>query len=261
MKIGIIGLGKMGEAIAKGLMGSKDYRVYFNEADAAKRKKASNRYKRIKHLEINELIGSADVVVLAVKPQDLKELLHKIKLVLKRDKLFISIAAGVSTCFIKKEGSIEKIVRAMPNMGALIGDSFTALAYSDKVLKKELNLAKKIFSVLGKVHVVEEELMDAVTALSGSGPAYFAYFLQALESSASDAGLKDISGSIVLDTMEATLKVLRKLNISTEDFIRMVKSPGGTTEACLEYWQERDLPGIVREGVNRALNRAKELNR
>ncbi|MDP8215802.1 MAG: pyrroline-5-carboxylate reductase [Candidatus Kaelpia imicola] len=261
MNVGIIGLGKMGEAIAKGLMNSKGYRVYFNESDGKRCKEITDKYRRLKYLDIEQLIDSSSAIILAVKPQDLKELLNKIGRVLKRDKLFISIAAGVSINFVQNEGSLEKVVRAMPNMGALVGESFTALAYSEKVSNRELELAKKIFANIGDVEVLKENLIDAVTAISGSGPAYFAYFLKAIEESAAEVGLEDISSKIALDTLEGVLKVLKGLDISTDELIEMVKSPGGTTEACLDYWQQSDLSGIIKEGIKKAINKAKELGK
>ncbi|MDP8253981.1 MAG: pyrroline-5-carboxylate reductase [Candidatus Kaelpia aquatica] len=261
MNIGIIGLGKMGEAIVKGLIGSRGYKVYFNESDDVRCEEIIDKYRRLKCLDIEQLIDSSAVIILAVKPQDLKELLNKIGRLLRRDKLFISIAAGASIGFIQNEGSLEKVIRAMPNMGALVGESFTVLTHSEKVNDRELELAKKIFANIGDVKVVGEDSINAITAISGSGPAYFAYFLKSIEESAAEIGLGDISSKIALDTLGGTLKVLRELGISTDELIRMVKSPGGTTEACLDYWQQSDLSGIIKDGIKKAMNRAKELGR
>ena len=261
MNIGVIGLGKMGEAIAKGLVGSRGYRIYFSDSDSLRSKEIVGRYRRFKNVDIEKLIDISSIIILAVKPQNLKALLNDINTLKTEGKLFISIAAGVSIGFIESEGSLSKVIRAMPNMGALVGESFTVISCSEKVSSKELDLARTIFSKIGDVKVVKEDLLDAVTAISGSGPAYFAYFIRAIEEIAIEMGLRDISPSIVLNTLEGTLKILRELNISTDELIERVKSPGGTTESCLDYWQQSNLSNIIKEGVKKAINKAKELER
>ena len=259
MNIGIIGLGKMGEAIASYLMNSSGYEVYFSESDNIRAKEIASRYKELKNVELKELIELSSVIIIAVKPQNFKELLSAISSIQAEDKLFVSIAAGVSIDFIVSEGSLEKVARAMPNMGALIGKSFTAISCSDKVDDKEVELIEEIFSNIGSVKEVREELMDSITAISGSGPAYFAYFIKAIEDLAVEAGLEDASSEIVLETLRGTLSILKELDISTAELIDRVKSPGGTTEACLDYWQESNFSKIVKDGIRRAIAKSKEL--
>jgi pyrroline-5-carboxylate reductase len=261
INIGIIGLGKMAEAIAGSLAAGGRYKVYFNELDPARSKDVLKRHKELKSLKLKELLEISSLVVIAVKPQNIKELLGGIKVLSIEQRLFVSIAAGISIDFIKREGSLSKVARVMPNMAALVGESFSAVAFSEQVAVEEAELVKEVFSNIGEVREVREELFDAITAISGSGPGYFAYFIKALEEAAAEAGLAELSSVAVLESLKGTLKLLKELDISPEELILKVKSPGGTTEACLDLWQERELSKLIAEGIKRAITKSKELGR
>lgn len=261
MNVGIIGLGKMGEAIAKGLLKSKIYKVYFNELRKERVQEVIQRYPQIKHLPLQQLVDVGEVIILAVKPQDISSLLKEIEQVLKREKLFISIAAGISISSIQKYLSRAKLIRAMPNMGALIGRSFTAISSSSDVTPEQVLRAKEILASIGEVREVEESQIDAVTALAGSGPAYFAYFLQALTEAGEGIGLGELASQAALSCYRATWEILSQMNISPQELIEKVASKGGTTEACIGFWQEADLRELIGAGVKKAHLRAKELAR
>lgn len=261
MNIGIIGFGKMGEAIAKGLLKSRGYRIFYNEIRKERIEEVSKKYPQVKHLSLEQLIDVSEAIILSVKPQDLEELLNRVDQVLKREKLFISICAGISISYIQGRLSKCRVIRCMPNMGALIGKSFTAICRGPRATDKDLKLATSIFSTIGKVREVQESLMDPITAVSGSGPAYLAYFANAMEEAAKEIGLSDGSHEIVLECIKTTVSILEEMGISPRELIDKVASKGGTTEACLEIWDERGLLDIIKEGIKRAKQRAEELGR
>jgi len=261
MNIGIIGFGKMGEAITKGLLKEKVYKVYYYEKEEKRVEQVSAKYAQIEYLNLASLIEQSETILLAVKPQDIKDLLAAIDALLKTDKLFISICAGISTPFIQSYLTKARIIRAMPNMGALVGKSFTVVTKGESAVKKDLDIARDIFAAVGDVKEISEDLMDSVTAVSGSGPAYFAYFLKALGEAASEIGLSDISDKIAIDTFIATVSILRDMGLSYDELIEKVASPGGTTEACINFWNQNGFSELVKQGIKKARRRAKELGR
>ena len=261
MNIGIIGFGKMGEAIAKGLLRARGYRVFYNEIREERIEEVRRKYPQVKHLSLEQLIDVSEAIILSVKPQDLDELLKKVDQVLKREKLFISICAGISISYIQERLSKCRVIRCMPNMGALIGKSFTAICKGPRATDKDLELAISIFSTIGKVKEVKEDLMNAITAVSGSGPAYLAYFANAMGEAAKEIGLSEAPLEIVLECIKTTVSILEEMGISPQELIGKVASKGGTTEACLKVWDERGFKEIIKEGIKRAKQRAEELGR
>ncbi|MDP8233859.1 MAG: pyrroline-5-carboxylate reductase [Candidatus Saelkia tenebricola] len=261
MNIGIIGLGKMGEAIAKGLLKARIYSVCYNEKKEKRIEKISNQYPQIKYLSMSQLINTVEIILVSVKPQDIKGLLLEIDGISKEEKLFISICAGISTPFIQSYLRKTRIIRAMPNMGALIGKSFTVITQGESATKEDLDIAEGIFSAVGNVKVVSEDLIDSITAISGSGPAYFVYFLKALRDAAAEIGLSDISEKLVMETFTVTMGILNEMGFSFDELIEKVASPGGTTEACLRFWDQENFSEILKQGIKKARNRAKELGK
>ena len=174
-KIGIIGCGNMGEAIFSRLakVMEKSTSLMVSELDAARREALRSRHKIIVEIDNNYLVKYCDVIVLAVKPQDLDAVLgQEVCCGISPKKLLISIAAGVTTTHIEKVvGSDVPVIRAMPNMPAVIGQAISSLSAGTAAGPEHMEIAKFIFSAIGEVVVVDEKLVDAVTAISGSGPA------------------------------------------------------------------------------------------
>jgi pyrroline-5-carboxylate reductase len=261
VNVGIIGMGKMGEAIAKGLLKSKKYRIFFNEINQQRADEVSGKVAQVKYLPLEQLIDTSQIIILAVKPQDLPGLLEKVNEILKKEKLFVSICAGISTSYLSQRLTKARIIRIMPNMGALVGNSYSAITPGKKATPNDVKLVKEMFSTIGKVEVVSEDLMDAVTALSGSGPGYLAYFLNALIEAGKEIGLGEASVDMVLSCLISTAKIVEELKIMPEQLVSMVASKGGTTEACLGLWSQKDFEQLVKDGVKKALQRAKELEK
>jgi len=265
-KIGIIGCGNMGEAIFArlGEKVEKSTALMVGELDAARRSAMQERYKIIVQTDNNYIVKYCDVIILAVKPQDLE-------LVLKQEvccgvspkKLIISIAAGATTKFIETIiGADVPVVRAMPNMPALVGKAMTALSAGSSAGRTDMELAGEIFRAIGDVVEVNEEMIDAVTAISGSGPAYFFYFVEALAEAAVKLGLdRKTSEELAVKTAIGSASLLDAMGESPAELRKKVASKGGTTEAALNVFEERKLKKIIEDAAAAACERSKELSK
>jgi len=262
VKVGIIGFGNMGSALAKQLI-KKGYQVFVFDRDIKKTKNLSSIIVTLDNLS---LVKEVQVVILAVKPQDFEIVLREIKAGLKT-QLIISIAAGITTTYIENLLGKVKIIRVMPNMPAQIGKGILGLCKGRFATLEDVNLAKEILSSTGKVFVFEEEeMLDKVTAISGSGPAYLCYyiiknkknnFIEKLKEAAKNIGFsQDLAEEFSQVTTEGTLALLKEKNLSPEELIKKVASKGGTTEAALKVLEEG---GSLEEAVKAALRRSKEL--
>ena len=266
-RIGFIGGGNMAEALIKGLTAAN---VYLPEDIIA----SDIRVERLEYLRNQFVIGvnedntavaeSVDVLVLSVKPQNMTDALESIKDAIKAETLVISIAAGIKVSKIADALGDVAIVRVMPNTPALIGEGASALFANDKA-KAMLDKAMKIFSAVGKAVVVEDEgLIDAVTAVSGSGPAYYFLLMEEMIKAAGKLGLPDETAKeLVLQTAKgaALLAAERDKQGETPAQLRKkVTSPGGTTEAALKIFSEGGLGELISKGIQRACQRSKELS-
>jgi len=211
-----------------------------------------------------EVAEKSSILVLAVKPQNLKELLKEVSQALTEDKLLISIAAGVRTEKIEKlSGKSLRLVRAMPNMPALVQAGISVLFKGKKAKSDDLKKAQALLSAVGQVlEVGKEDLLDAVTALSGSGPAYFFYFIEALREAGLKMGLsQELVDPLVIGTAVGSLKLLGETGESVSKLREKVTSPGGTTEAALTLLKENKFLELVIRALQAAQARSKELSR
>jgi pyrroline-5-carboxylate reductase len=265
-KIGIIGCGNMGEAIFGGLsrVMEKSVNLMVSEMSAARRDEIQKRYKVIVEIDNNYLVKYSDVIILAVKPQDLESVLRQeVCCGVSRSKLLVSIAAGIPTGYIERiVGKDVPVVRAMPNMPAVIGKAMTALCPGSAASKEDMKLAKEIFSAVGDVIEVEEKLMDAVTAISGSGPAYFFYLIEALAEAAEKLGFDDKTASeLSMKTAIGSSELLDNIGGDPASLRKKVTSKGGTTEAALKIFDTKKVKKIIEEAARAACKRSKELSK
>jgi pyrroline-5-carboxylate reductase len=270
-RIGFIGGGNMAEALIKGMIAAK---VYPPESIVA----SDIRAERLEYLKGQYGIGtesdnaslarsvarSDDILILSVKPQNMTEALESIRGQVGPNVLVISIAAGIKVVKITDVLGEAAIVRVMPNTPALIGQGASALFANEKA-KAKLDKATSIFSAVGKAVVVEDEgLIDAVTAVSGSGPAYYFLLMEEMIKAAGKLGLPDdVAKDLVLQTAKgaALLAAERDKQGETPAQLRKkVTSPGGTTEAALKIFSEGGLGEIISRGIERACERSKELS-
>ncbi|MEN6384693.1 MAG: pyrroline-5-carboxylate reductase [Phycisphaerales bacterium] len=265
-KIGFIGAGNMAEAIIKGII---DTHICQPEdiiiADVRKERvnELEDKYK-ISFATNTQLAQSVDILILSVKPQNMAEVLNEIKSSISSDTLIVSIAAGITTSFITKMLGQNAVIRVMPNTPALIGLGTTVL-YATKTAKERLGDAERVFTAVGYVASVEDEkLLDAVTAVSGSGPAYFFLLMEEMIKNAIKLGLnKELAERTVLMTARgaAMLAIDRAKAGEKVDVLRQkVTSPHGTTEAALKVFAKYDFEKIVSEALEAASKRSKELS-
>jgi pyrroline-5-carboxylate reductase len=265
-KIGIIGCGNMGEAILERLsrLIEKSTSIMVSEMDVKRREYIQSKYKIIVEIDNNLVVKASDVIIIAVKPKDLKKLLkEELCCSLDKSKLVISIAAGVTTKFIEDIiGEKMPVVRVMPNMPALVGEGVSSLSAGKFATKENVALAKEIFSLIGSVVEVDEAMVDAVTAVSGSGPAYYFYFIEAMIEAAKELGLADAAArELVLKTFFGTAKLLETTKQDPVELRSKVASKGGTTEAAISSLAAKNFKGIVKAALKAACDRSREMAR
>lgn len=265
--IGFIGGGNMAEAVIRGVISAQVYspsEVIVSDIRTERLDHLASEYKVTAAESNTALVQKADVVVLSVKPQNIRDVLDEIKGTVKKDTLIISIAAGVTTAKIAGVLGDVPIIRVMPNTPALIGQGASAL-YSGNAPKEAMGLALKIFSAVGKAVVVEsEELIDAVTAVSGSGPAYFFLLTEEMIKAGEKLGLSsDAAKELVLQTAKGAALLAESADVQGEtpaELRKKVTSPGGTTEAAIKVFAEKQFGEMVTDALTAAANRSKELS-
>ena len=264
MKIAFIGGGKMGEAIIKSLLESEiclPAEISVSDISESRRLYLKKQYGIVVTANNREAINGREVAVLAVKPQNIGEVLADLKGNLKQSQLILSIAAGVKIRSIYKGTGHPNIVRVMPNTPAQIGLGMSGWTATKEVGAKQKRWAKTILGAMGKeICFDEEDDLDMVTAISGSGPAYLCFFAESLIDAAVALGLKKHdAGKLVLQTILGAAQLMDKSEKAPAELRRDVTSKGGTTERAIEVFEKSDLAGIVRQAVKAAYQRAKEL--
>ncbi len=265
-KVGIIGCGNMGEALLSRLIGvmKKSTSIMVSELDAKRREYLEDRYKMIIEIDNNKVVKFADIIILAVKPKDFEDVLKRqVRCGVSKNKLVISIAAGITTRYIENIiGKEIPVIRAMPNMGAIIGQAVSSLSAGTSVKKSDMESAKEAFSAIGDVVEVDEKLVDAVTAVSGSGPAYFFYFIESLYEAAQELRLpSEVAKRLVMETALGSIKLLHELKEEPAELRKKVTSKGGTTEAAFKVLEYKKVKKIIKDAVKEACRRSQELSR
>jgi len=263
MKLAMIGAGRMGGTILRMLKGAGSWSLAACEPDPKGREALSQEMgKGVKLVEKVEELGEAEVILLAVKPAMLEKVAGWLRG--RRDSyLLISILAGVTTERLAKEaGGKARVVRAMPNQALRVGEGVTAICAGSGAKKEDLEVARNIFALGGTVLEIGEEQMDVVTALSGSGPAFMAKWVEELEKAATRAGLDaKVAGELAARTMLGTGALLVREGITPGELCSAVASPGGTTEAGLKVMQVGGMEVLAEKAMSAAVQRAKELAR
>ena len=266
-KIGLIGAGHMAEALIKGLLNSKVLSPDKIIASDVSRKRLdfiSSHY-GVKTTEDNKkVIRSAELIILAVKPDTIGKVLSEIKGLINPSKIIISIAAGVTTSFITKcIRKRSKVVRVMPNTPALVLCGASVLYFNPLLTNNERIQVKSIFESIGIVEIVENEyLLDAVTGLSGSGPAFVAMFIEALLNGGVKMGLsKELSFRIATQTVYGTAKLVLEEGIHPAELKEKVSSPAGTTIEGIHQLELHGFRGAVMSAVEAAALRSRQLSK
>lgn len=265
-RIAFLGAGNMATALIGGIIDAeiaKPENIVISDIDKEKLRVKSEELE-VKAAENNEeAIKEADIVILAVKPKDMEGLLDEIRDSLDSKKLIISIAAGITTSYIEKILKKEvPVIRIMPNTPVAVKEGASAFSIGEYVSQEEEKIVKSIFGAVGKIVKVEENLMDAVTALSGSGPAYIFYIIAALIEAAVSLGLdKKTATTLATQTVLGSAKLLQETGEEPEVLKEKVTSKGGTTEAALLVLDEGRLKETLDKALKAAAKRSQELKR
>jgi pyrroline-5-carboxylate reductase len=265
VKIGIVGTGNMGEAILKGLLDNvltaQDIICVDKSQESLDR--ISKAYQVVCSAEISA-IKDCDVVLLAVKPQNMDEVLPLLGKVISEKTLIISIAVGITSSFIVKNLGIDKasVVRAMPNTPALVGKGVTGLAKGEFATDDQLTIAKNLMEAVGQVVVVNENQIDIVAAASGSGPAYYFYVTELLIEAAVSHGLsRDVAQVLVENTFVGSSALFENSDDDVVELRKKVTSPKGTTQSAIEFLESKDLKSIWQNALGAAIKRAEEISK
>ncbi|MBI4295936.1 MAG: pyrroline-5-carboxylate reductase [Chloroflexi bacterium] len=264
MKIGFIGGGNMGEAMLSAILHkrvSQPQSITVSDKEKTRREYLRQKYGVTVTGDNQLAIRNAEVVVLAIKPQNLVEVMIGLKGCLKASQLVLSIIAGARVDTIRRGLGYERVVRAMPNTPAQIGEGMTVWTATSQVTGKQKEYAARILGVMGKeIYLDEEKYLDMVTAISGSGPAYFFLFIEALTEAAAQIGLpREMAQELVVQTMLGSGHFLQKSGRTPAELRRMVTSPGGTTAAALAQFEQGGFTELVKRAITAAYKRAQEL--
>lgn len=265
--IGFIGSGNMAEAMINGVLKANVYRpglVYTSDVRPERLSYLREHY-GVRTTKSNaELASKADILVLSVKPQNMTDALGSIKDAIKPDALIISIAAGIKTSNISAVLGDVAIVRVMPNMPAWVDEGASVLFANEKA-KTKVEVARLIFLSVGEAIVVEDEdLLDAVTAISGSGPAYFFLLMHEMIKSGIELGLpEDVAKDLVLQTAKGAALLAERADEKGETPAQLtsrVATPNGTTEAAFKVFSDSNFEETVLRALRRAAERSRELS-
>ncbi len=263
-KIAFIGAGRMAEAIIAGVIRSRLFLkndIFASDKDEKRLNYLAGSFGIKTFSDNTEAVVLADIVVLSVKPQIMASVLDDIKSHAKTQQLYISIAAGVTIASIESKLPGCSIVRTMPNAPCLVGEGMTALSKGKNSGEADMKIACDIFASLGKTIVLDESLLDAVTGLSGSGPAFVYRFIDALTDGGIKSGLsRNVASELANQTVLGAVKTIIETKKTPPQLCDMVTSPGGTTIEGLKILDEAKFSDIVADAVIAATKRAGELS-
>lgn len=263
VKIGFIGTGNMGSALI-GAIYNKGFSREIIAFDPNKEKLIAleNKY-RIKKAKSNlEVVDYAEIIFLAVKPPLVETVLEEIKEHTHKEQLFISIAAGIKLERMEKKLPLSKIVRVMPNTPCFVSETAAGFALGKNCTKEDGKLVKRILDSAGISFELKEEQLDAVTGLSGSGPAFVAYLIQGFIEAGKKVGLpEEIATPLARQTFLGTAKLLKETDIDEESLKRMVTTPGGTTEAGRKILEDSEIKEVIIKTIKAATERSRELGK
>lgn len=266
MKIAILGAGNMGLSFSKSFLKYdliKPENLYLITRNQEKFSKISNEFPHSKISTFEEIeTVDADLIIIAVKPQDFQHVAENFRFKLKESQMILSIMAGITIEKIQKQMNHPLVVRAMPNSPTLLGMGITGYTAAQGISFSQLISIERLLNSTGRsVYLENEDLLNGVTALSGSGPAYFYYIVDAMIKAGIEMGIdENLSKLFVNQTMLGAYHLINNSEKNLEELIKDVASKGGTTEAALKTFNENNFKDILKSGILNAEKRAKELN-
>lgn len=266
MKILVIGGGNMGKTFAQsflqsGMIAQNDLFIFEKDDEKVQELNAQSIGTAFNDNQL--YFEQADIFVLAVKPQDASTIYSLLKNHIKKNTLVISIMAGIKISDIKSATGAKKIVRAMPNLPCLVGKGTTGYKLSSDILEEDKSYIHQLLSTTGiALEISDEEKIDAITAISGSGPAYVFYFMESMIQASMQFGFsREEATQLVTQTFEGSISLFKENDISCQEWIQKVSSKGGTTEAAIQTFNQYDVKNHIGKGMIKAENRSKELSK
>ncbi len=263
--IGFIGAGSMAEAILDGILAEKvvsPENIYItNRSNDERLKLFKEKYRLNTTRDYSEITANCKYLLISVKPKDVAELLSVLNNLVTEEHTVLSVAAGITTEFIEKSlGKKIPVIRIMPNTSCRVRESATGIVLGRFAHEKAVDFAKRIFASIGKVAIVEEEMIDVVTGLSGSGPAYVYLMMEAMIQAGVKLGLsRTLAEELTYQTVYGAAKMALSTDKSPEELIEQIATPGGTTRAGLEVLEKANITGAFIDAVSRATKRSKEM--
>ncbi|MBN3527562.1 pyrroline-5-carboxylate reductase [Paenibacillus apiarius] len=263
----IFGAGSMAEAIVRGMteqhLTNPERIAVINRSNAERLHEMQDRYGVTIDLTAEakqNRLAAADIIVLAIKPKDAAAALHELKPLLRADTVLVSVVAGLSIATMQRIVGATPIVRTMPNTSSNIGIGATALCCSQEVTPAQKYAAMTMLNAMGIVTEVEEPYLNIVTGLSGSGPAYIYYLMEAMVQAGMEGGLsREQSHDLTVQTVLGAAEMVRRTGEEPAALRRKVTSPGGTTQAALEVLEQYRFADAIRTAIHRAEARAQEM--
>jgi len=263
-RLALLGGGKMGQALLGGLLASgwrKADDVIVTGRRPERLEELAAAYGVETSLDNAGAVAGAEVIVLAVKPQDIETLLSEIKSHVTSEQTVLSFVAAIPTGFIETRlGENVPVVRAMPNTPSVVHEGMAGISAGRYATEQNLELAREVLTQVGRVVTVEEAYLDAVTAISGSGPAYFALLAEAMIEAGILLGLsREVSTDLVVQTMLGSAKMLRDEHMHPVELREMVTSPGGTTTRAIRVLEQSGVRAAFLNAIQAAMERSQEL--
>lgn len=266
--LGFVGAGNMAEGIVAGVLAAGVYGpddIIVADPSTERRQLFHERFAVTAIEDSRKVVASADVVVLAIKPQVFSEVAPNLTARLRSDQLVVSIMAGWSTGAVAEAlgGDSLRVVRVMPNLPIRVGAGVAGIYGGTHATQDDVAAVKKIFEAAGQSIVLDDEaLMDAVTAVSGSGPAYYYFFTEALVAAGVAAGLEGGQAlALAANTCLGAARMMLETGVAPAELRKQVTSAGGTTQAAIESMTAAGVPQAIRQGVMAALKRSRELGK
>ena len=259
MKTGFIGGGNMAEAMIKGMTSQGMMNIHVSDPKEERRQYIRKNY-NVETTESNtQVVRSCDIIILAVKPQNMDKVIEEIGEEVTENKTVVSIAAGITLAFLSSRLKTKKLIRVMPNTPALVQKGMTVMSLCECFSDRDVAVVREIFMSIGEVITLPEKYMNAVTAVSGSGPAFIAYFIEGMIESGIKLGLTNDDARILAVQTAIGTSQLLDTGMSPSKLREMVTSPGGTTAAGLKTLDEKGFKDILSAAIEAAKNRSEEL--
>jgi pyrroline-5-carboxylate reductase len=263
-KVAFLGGGRMGEALVSGLIrsGGRDAgEIAVTSRREERARELAERYGVASTTSNVEAMSSSDVLVLTVKPQDMEALLSEIREQVRTEHLVVSLAAGIRTSFVEKHLPDDvPVVRVMSNVAVLVDEAMSVAAAGSHASDRHLAVAEELLGYVGRVIRLKEVHLDAITATSGSGPAYFFLLAEAMIEACILLGLsRDVATELIIQTMLGSAKMLRDTGKHPVELREMVTSPGGTTIAAIRHLEEAGVRAAFLNAIDAARHRSAEL--